>query len=201
VPNRDVPGPTPAADLKTTLLGGTAYTRDLEAVAAERQRYWDELTLAEQPIVDDLREAGYDVKSVWDLGNDGSKSSYPNALPILLSHLQRGGYPDAVMESLARALAVKEAADMWPALHELFLSAKGPREEEGLAVALAASVTRDRIEALIALLDKSDSEFRLHFLRPIKRLGGERGVAILESLRSDPELRVQAEKLLKGRKR
>jgi hypothetical protein len=31
----------------------------------------------------------------------------PSALPVLMEHLERGGYPERVMESLGRTLAVK----------------------------------------------------------------------------------------------
>ena len=88
-----------------------AYRAQTEAVEAERQERSRELRRAEQPIVADLRAARVDVESVWDLVN--TSEPYPDALPILLNHLQRGGYPDRVMESLGRALAVNPAAPAW----------------------------------------------------------------------------------------
>ncbi|WP_241975559.1 MULTISPECIES: hypothetical protein [unclassified Cryobacterium] len=62
----------------------------------------------------DLRSAGVEVNSVWDLVN--TADPYPKALPILLDHLQRGGYPDRIMESLGRALGVGPAASVWETL-------------------------------------------------------------------------------------
>jgi hypothetical protein len=173
-----------------------AYRAQTEAGAAERQERAEELRRAEQPIVADLRAAGVGVESVWDLVN--TSEPYPDALPILLNHLQRGGYPDRVMESLGRALAVKPAAPAWETLRELYLKAEGRGEEEGLAVALAASATADHLEALIALLDEtSRGSTRIHFLRPIKRVGGKRGLDVLMSLQADRLFGKEARGLLK----
>lgn len=170
----------------------------MQATEAERDVWARELSLAEQPIVADLHAAGVEVDSVWDLVN--TSVPYPAALPMLLKHLQIGGYPDRVMESLGRALAVKPAVFAWDDPRELFLKAHGQGEEEGLAVALAASATSDHLEALIDLLHKaSRSDNRIHFLRPIKRVGGRRGHEILLSLKSDPLFGKEARALLKSK--
>jgi hypothetical protein len=173
-----------------------AYRAETEAVEAERHERVQELRRAEQPIVGDLRAAGVAVQSVWDLIN--TAEPYPDALPILLNHLQRGGYPDRVMESLGRALAVKPAAPAWETFRELYLKAEGPGEKEGLAVALAASATADHLDALIDLLNEtSRGSTRIHFLRPIKRIGGQRGLQVLQSLEDDPFYGKEARALLK----
>src|SRR6266540_6440176 len=97
------------------------YRAQTEKVKAEREaRVW-ELREAEKPIVEDLRRAGVDVSSVWDLVN--TSVPYPDALPVLLEHLQRGGYPDKVMEGLATALAVRPASFAWENLRDLYQSA------------------------------------------------------------------------------
>ena len=187
-----------AGELMAQLAGDQEYQRKAKAAEAERQIRVQELRRAEQPIVEDLRSAGVEVNSVWDLVN--TADPYPKALPILLDHLQRGGFPDRVMESLGRALAVGPAASVWEALRQPYLAAQGCGEEEGLAVALAASATADHLGALIALLDEtSRGSTRIHFLRPIKRVGGKRGLDVLRSLRDDPLFGKEARALLKRR--
>lgn len=137
------------------------------------------------------------MDSVWDLVN--TSVPYPPALPVLLKHLQRGGYPDRVMESMGRALAVKPAVFAWDALRELYLKARGRGEEEGLAVSLAASATSEHLESLIDLLNEdSRSDTRIHFLSTIKMVGGRRGREVLESLKSDPIFGKEARALLKS---
>lgn len=186
-----------AAELMAQLQNDPEYQRKMQADEAERQVRVQELGLAERPIVADLLKAGVEVDSVWDLVN--TSVPYPAALPILLKHLQLGGYPDRVMESMGRALAVKPAVFAWDALRDLFLKAQGRGEEEGLAVALAASATSEHLEALIDLLkEDSRSDNRIHFLRPIKRVGGRRGREVLETLKSDPLFGKEAQALLKS---
>jgi len=70
---------------------------------------------------------------------------YPEALPVLIDHLERGGYPDRVMDSLARALAVKPAVSYWDRLKARYLLAGGPQERDGVATdpdALSCSPAR-----------------------------------------------------------
>lgn len=193
-------GGVTAAELNARLAQDEEYQAKAAALEAEMRARRQQLQQAEQPIVTDLRAAGVEVNSVWDLVN--TAEPYPDALQILLEHLQRGGYPDRVMESLARALAVKPAAHAWEILRDLYLKAEGHGEEEGLAVALAASATADHLSALIALLDEtSRGSTRIHFLRPIKRVGGKRGLDVLTSLQDDPLFGKEASALLKRRAR
>lgn len=176
------------------------YWRRFAAAEPERYARVQELLRAEQPIVADLRAVGFDIASVWDLVN--TSVPYPAALPVLLRHLEKGGYPDRVMESLGSAIAVRPAAFAWDTLRELYLKAAGRGEEEGLAVALAAAATPSHLDALIALLrEESRGDTRIHFLRAIKRVGRTRGAQVLEDLRDDPMFGREATALTKRRRR
>lgn len=186
-----------AAELMAQLAQDEDYQRKTNAAEAERQVRAEQLRRAEQPIVEDLRKAGVDVNSVWDFVN--TSEPYPDALPVLLRHLEVGGYPDRVMESLGRALAVRPAAFAWETLRRCYLTAEGPGEMEGLAVALAASATSEHVDGLIDLLDQeSRGDTRVHLLRAIKRIGGKRGIEVLESLQTDVVFGPEALALLKG---
>lgn len=170
----------------------------IEAAAAERVR---ELREAQAPIVRELNAAGFPVSSIWDLANRTGKAP-EEALPILLAHLERGGYPDRVVEGLGDLLAVKTSAVWWEDLKRLYLSARSPGEQDGVAVALAACAKKDHVDDLIAFLgieERGDS--RIYFVRPIKRLGGARGREVLEALRDDPTLRCEITAALAGRGR
>ena len=176
------------------------YQRKVLAAEAEREIKVEGLRRAEQPIVADLRDAGVQVDSVWDLVN--TAEPYPAALPVLVAHLERGGYPDRVMESLGRALAVKPAVVFWDRLKALYLGSRNPGEEDGTAVALAACATKDQLDELIGFLAvEGRGESRAYFIRPIKRLGGERGLRVLEALRDDPTLGREVTATLLGRSR
>jgi hypothetical protein len=119
-----------------------------------------------------------------------------------MEHLERGGYPDRVLEGVARALAVEPAAVYWGRLYVLYLRAEGPDATEGLAAALAASATPEHFDDLVALLDEtSRGSTRIHFIRPILRVGGDRGRAVVEALRDDPVFGKEAKALLKRRRK
>ncbi len=197
-------GPIAATDFvrlqEERLANDPILRAEFETDEVERAARAQVLRDAEQPIVIDLRRVGVDVASVWDLVN--SSEPYPNALPVLLDHLERGGYPDRVMESLGRALAVKPTVAWWDRVKARYLAARSPGEKEGTAVALAACATKAQLGDLIGFLDVADrGESRIYFLRPIKRLGGESGRALLESLRDDPTFGKEATALLRVRRK
>ena len=183
------------------LMAQLAQDREFQEAAAKREaeqqaraRKWRE---AERPIVEDLRGAGVEVDSVWDLVN--TAEPYPTALPVLMEHLERGGYPDRVLEGAARALAVKPAVVYWDRLRELYSRASGPDATEGLAVALAAAAEPEHLDALLKLLhEPSLGHTRVHFIRSVLRVGGKRGREAVTALRADPVLGKEATALLKG---
>ena len=131
--------------------------------------------------------------------NQPSAVQYPTALPVLVDHLECGGYPDRVLEGVARALAVKPAAVYWRRLRELYLQAAGPDAAEGLAVALAAAAEADHLDDLLVLVhDTGRGDTRIHFIRPILRVGGTRGREAVAALREDSVVGKEARALLKG---
>jgi hypothetical protein len=71
---------------------GKNISRESNCAIVSMSNWNKEYASAETPVVADLRAAGINVESVWDLVND--KDTYAPALPILLNHLQRS-YPDA----------------------------------------------------------------------------------------------------------
>lgn len=189
-----------AEELADELESNPEWVRDRDAREAERQERARQLSEAEQPIVADLRAAGVLVDSTWDLVN--TSDPYPAALPVLMEHLERGGYPERVMEGLGRALAVKPAVAFWERLKARWLDARGQGEEDGVAVALAACAAKEQLEDLVYFLSVEErGESRLFFIRPIVRVGGERGYEVLESLRDDPVLGQAATARLKRRRK
>ncbi|MDZ7578225.1 MAG: hypothetical protein U0904_08645 [Candidatus Nanopelagicales bacterium] len=175
------------------------YRAKFEAVEAERRERVRVLTEAERPIVADLRAVGVEVDSVWDLVN--TAEPYPDALPVLLDHLERD-YPDRVREGIARALAVKPAAAFWDRLKALYVAPEtGPNTAMGLAAALAVTATEQTFDDLVELIKDPRNRNRVLLLGELKRLGGPKGRSELEALVDDPMLGKEARHLLKSRKR
>jgi len=189
-----------ATDLMARLQNDPEYRATVEGAEAERQERARLLGAAEQPIVADLRAVGVQVDSVWDLVN--TSEPYPAALPVLMEHLERGGYPERVMESLGRALAVKPSVAFWERLKARWLGARDPGEEDGAAVALAACATKAQLGDLIEFLSVEErGQSRIYFIRPILKIGGERGREVVESLRDDPVFGQAATARLKRRRK
>jgi hypothetical protein len=165
------------------------------------------LRVEEEPILAELRGVGRDVQSVWDLVN--TTTPYPDAIPILLKHLLRP-YSDLVREGIARSLAVPEPAvqQAWSLLVEEYRRApmgwgiKAPGEtrkyrlgaKDGLACAVAAAVTDERLSELIALAgDRSQGESRILLLSGLKRRRkkNSRAKQAIDELASDPDLQME----------
>jgi hypothetical protein len=168
-----------------------------DAVIAAQAEIWRS---AQRPLLHELRAAGYEIDSVWDLVN--TSTPYPAALPILLDHLQRA-YPNRVRDGIARALAVRPASFGWPILANEYrnASASDIDVKQGLAAALAETATRDTEDELIELIrDPVHGESRLILLTGLRRLRTARGREVIKSLTSDPVLGQEASRMPRKRK-
>ena len=155
----------------------------------ERRQKVAEWRRAEVPVVEALRAAGLDVRSVWDLVN--TKNRYSAAVPVLLEHVMKP-YPERVREGIARALAVPEARSGWPILLEAFR-----READtttvgvkwALSLALGATGTDEMLDDVFALLrDKSLGENRVPLLQILCRSHDPRSVRMLNELKDDKSI-------------
>lgn len=148
---------------------------------AERLKREAELRHAEEPLVDELRAAGFQVQSAWDLVN--TPGSYPKAVPILLAHLPRS-YPAAVREGIARALAVRETKALgWNVLTRLYVDEPEDRVRDGLAAAIAAAADDEVIGDVIAFArDARHGSSRLLLLSALERSADPRARATLTDL-------------------
>lgn len=187
-----------AAEFMAELERDPEYQADRKALDAKFEAKRQRLKLAEQPILFDLREAGWDVESVWDFVN--TAEPYDEALPILLQHLKRGGYPERVMESLGRALAVPRSIVFWDDLKALYFNAKTKGERHGVAVALSVAATNAKFDDLVEFINTGElGDSRLFFLKHLVRVDRVRAWPIIESLAEDPELGKEASAKLSAR--
>lgn len=156
------------------------------------------LRIEQIPILRELSEKGYNVESVWDLTH--YEGSYEKAIPLLLKHLLLP-YSDTTRDSLARALAIKEAKYAWPILVDEYRKApvgKGlvaPNDtkefrwqaKDGLACALATIVDASTLDTLISLIkDPQNGDSRTLLLPGLKKTRSEIAKAVLWELVEDP---------------
>jgi len=191
-------GPISAEDLLAELEADQVYQAEIKRQDEELARKAAEWRRAEAPLVEELRGAGFEVESAWDLVN--TSTPYPAALPILLEHLGRP-YPDRVREGIARALAVRDARFGWETLVRLYRAEPvGSDAQDGLAVALAAASDDDVVDELISLArEPAHGESRILLLRGLKRSRAPQARAALEEFSGDPVLGQEARALLSGR--
>ncbi|SDO42947.1 hypothetical protein [Afipia sp. GAS231] len=186
--------PVTAAELAARLQASPEF------IARQQER---ELALAKRvarhreeqaPIVSELQEAGIQLRFLRDLLT--RSVPYPTAVPILLKHLALP-YSDVTRETLARALAVRDARYAWSILAAEYR--KAPTGEEngirlgaksGLAAALAAIATENVMDELIAIAkDRSHGSSRLLLLRVLKKSKSAAAKQAIEELASDPDLK------------
>lgn len=167
---------------------------------ASRRRA-EEYAHAEAPLVRELRAAGAQVSSVWDLVN--TKRPYPQLLPTLFAHVDRP-YPGRVREGIARSLAVPESRSRWHELVNRYL-AETDVTENGmkwtLHLVIAAAADASVLEPLIKLAcDRRHGRNRAMFVDALARIDDPRAKATLEELASDPDLDKDVQRVTKERR-
>lgn len=175
-----------------------ATEAEKEARLAEQEKAYAE---AEAPLRAALSEAGLEVESVWDLVNRDD-DGYADVVPVLVEHLQDESYPDRVREGIARSLSFRKAAPAWPVIVGLYRSTTDSFDlQEGLAVAMAGTVTDETVDELVAEARRPEhGESRLLLLLGLRRLRTPAARQALEGLLDDPDLGDNAAKHLKGRR-
>lgn len=189
-----------AAELMARLRADPEWIAARAREEADHARLTHELRLAEAPLVNELQAAGFDVKSAWDLVN--TSVPYPEALPILLEHLQRH-YPVPIREGIARALAVPPAKFGWAVFVRLFQEEQEKRVKDALAVAIANTTDGDAIDEVITLArDQRLGESRKLLLSALERSEKPSAKIALSEFDADPELRPEVQNILRriGRK-
>ena len=188
---------TTAAELMARLNADPEFVAKRASEEAERAKRDAEYTQAEAPLVEELRAAGRQVNSAWDLVN--TPGTYPEVIPILLAHVSRP-YPAAVREGIARALAVRESSCGWGLLSQLYRQESVERVKDGLAVALAAASNDELLGELIELArDRANGPSRLLLLRGLDRTKDPRGLETLTYLAEDPDLEQEIAVILRRR--
>ncbi|MBI1754601.1 MAG: hypothetical protein HY014_18470 [Acidobacteria bacterium] len=178
------------AELKAKLEINPEFIAQRKAREDEHARRSLALQAEEEPILEELRAAGWNVKSVWELVN--TSASYASIIPILLKHL-KFPYSDNTREGIARALAVPDSKFAWNTIvfeyRNTPLKGGASLVKDGLAVALAVIATDEVINTVIDLVkDTSHGTSRILLLRALKKSRSSAAKNALVELSSDPDL-------------
>lgn len=164
------------------------------------QAYDDE----SKPMLDDLKKAGIQVNSVWDLVN--TTETYPEGVPILIEHLSQP-YNLRTKEGIVRALAVKDARGVAAEPLMQFLGTID-KNNDALVWIIGNSleyVFSDDVVSQVAevALDPSyGDDSRTPFVRALGKSKSDKARQTLELLTSDVSdvVRTEALETLKKRK-
>jgi hypothetical protein len=149
--------------------------------------------------VEELRAAGVQVSSVWDLVN--IEAPYPLAIPVLADHLCKPHHP-RIREGIVRALAVPEAHRMWPQLLDAFKREEDENMKLALAIAVGGASGTEDTEQLTELVhDEELGTHRVPLIWGLAKSRDPRATEVLRALRDHPELGAEARKGLRQTKR
>lgn len=142
-------------------------------------------------------------RSISDLVN--TKSRYPEAIPILVKHLQMEHRPD-IRDAIIRALIVPEFQGIaTDALIEEFRKIDAPTDASAeyelkwnLGRAIAGAATPNSMPAILELVtDKKHGSAREYLPLGLRFLSKEEAKTILKPLLNDPDVRDRTMKTLK----
>lgn len=175
-----------AAELQHQLLQDEEYQKWLKEKEGVRIALEDAYAEDEKPLIDDLRQVGVNVKSVWNLVN--TKSSYKSAVPILLAHLRKQ-YHLKIKEGIIRALAVKQARGIacGAILEEYHKTSKHDFNYRWLlGNTMAVIITADYIDDVIAVVREIDNgESRQMFVKALANMKSPKIKDVFEQLLID----------------
>ena len=174
-----------------------AQDAELNAIGARRKA-------AAAALEQELKEAGIEMKEFRYLKE--RPTNYKLGIPILIRHMRMDHYDDPERNSMAQAVAMKEANPYWSELLELFLGVVDKEEhftfKQGLAVALAASHKAPQFETLLTLCENpAYGSTRSLLVDGLKRSKDPRAEVTLMRLCGDPVIGKGLTKWMKNREK
>lgn len=150
-----------------------------------------------QKLKEELLDAGIKVNTINDFLK--TKDSYPEAIPVLIKHLF-GNYRERVLETIIRALTVKEAKgkankDLIRLYHEI------PKERNNLrwsiGNAFVVIITKNDLEEVVKIIqDTSNGTSRHRFIEALGKIKSDRVENILIDLLNDSQYEIVANTIL-----
>lgn len=196
-------GPITAAELMQRLQSDPEWVAREEAGERWRLARAKRLGREEAPLIQEIAQAGLLIESVWDLVN--TRESYPEAIPVLLRHLERSDYDPAIRDGIARALTVKGYPEILPAMIEAFRRDPEPRlngPKWAMGNAIRVLFDDEYVGEIVDLAkDPSHGEARSELAFALAKSKTEIADETLQELRSDPQIALYVEEALKRRDR
>ena len=175
------------------------YQAEMQELERQREEHFAKIREDAEPLVADLRAAGWEVEFVWDFVM--YPGDYSSAYPILVEHLKRP-YMERTRDGIARALTVPDAFQIaWEAVRDEFLAntdTKTTGFKYALGNALAQLMDEPVIpEVLDMVTDKRHGRNRAPMIEILVEYRDRDDVRqVLEALAEDPEVAKEAKHAL-----
>ena len=197
-------GSITAGELQKQLWSDPEWVARHKANEAEMAARRAEHLAAMAGLERELKDTGIEMKTYQHLKD--KPKNYKRGIPIYIRHMRGERYTDWERNSMAQAIAMKDANPYWSELLELFQSVVGKEKhhsfEQGLAVALAASYRAPQFETLLSLCENADyGAPRVLLVEGLKKSRDPRAEITLMKLCSDPYLGVELTKWMKRREK
>ena len=154
------------------------------------------------PLADDLRAAGLDLASPWELSQ--RPADLELAFPVLLQHL-RMPHSENTLGNIASLFQRREARPYWESLLSLYGDTTDNSNANWrfqLAHAIVVMASKSDLDTLLELLrDRRLGTSRIAFVPAVIKLGKERGWEALTSLKDDPDLSKEIAHRFSGKER
>ena len=155
----------------------------------------NEIDDAERPVIEDLRALGVDTYGVHHL--QGMADHHPGMRAVLFDHLERDN-TEYVRSRMAAALGgTKMTDDEFDRLVAAYRGESSVRVRQQFAAAVAQSAGGRLPEVIELIRDPSLGDSRVQLIRALRRSRRPEARQTLESLRSDPDLKVEIARRLK----
>ena len=196
-------GPMTAGELMKELESDPEWVAREKAEERWRMARARRLAREEEPLVQEIARAGLLIDSVWDLVN--TREPYPEAIPVLLRHLEKTDYDPAIRDGIARALTVRGYPEILPAMIEAFRRDPEPRlngPKWAMGNAIEVLFDDKYVEEIAELAkDSSHGAARSELVFALAKSRTSLADETLQDLRSDPQITVFVEEALKRRDR
>ncbi len=181
-----MPKPVTAAELLRELEKDKEYQERLQDLEAERAEIYYIRTQDEQPVVIELKKAGFEIDNLWDLVNRGDP--YPEALPILFRH-RNGDYLAFTREAIYRAMTVRDATTYAPDFLHDFATERSNDLRWVIGNAISKTVTFEQAKNIRKLIDQADyGSSRSSLIDGLVRIEGQKAIFYLMEIMSDADL-------------
>lgn len=159
----------------------------------------DDLDMAEQPVLKELRKAGFDIPSLWE--REGRE--VPDAaIDVLVKHLQVD-HPFQMRWVMANMISGDYAKRYWPVFVKLFRKdpdTTGFKGKNAIGGLVGMYAEEETLETAIALAkDSRHGESRVGLLDALRRKRSPAVDTLLQQLKDDPSVGGIVTKWLKQR--